>query len=68
MPWCPKCKMEYREGFTKCADCGEYLVDKLPEEEPEPASEPVTGRARGPGTGPRLAPSREPPPGHEQEP
>ncbi len=42
MPWCPKCKMEYREGFTKCADCGEYLVDKLPEEEPEPASEPVT--------------------------
>jgi len=20
--WCPKCKAEYREGFTVCADCG----------------------------------------------
>lgn len=27
MPWCPKCKSEYREGFTKCADCGGALVD-----------------------------------------
>jgi len=22
MPYCPKCHTEYREGFTKCADCG----------------------------------------------
>ena len=21
MPWCPKCKMEYREGFTTCSEC-----------------------------------------------
>lgn len=27
MPWCPKCKSEYREGFTVCADCGVELVD-----------------------------------------
>lgn len=26
MPWCPKCKTEYREGFETCADCGETLT------------------------------------------
>jgi len=30
--FCPKCKAEYRAGFTVCADCGVPLVDKLPEE------------------------------------
>ena len=29
MPWCPKCGSEYREGFTKCADCQVDLVGKL---------------------------------------
>lgn len=28
--WCPKCKTEYIEGITKCADCGIDLVDELP--------------------------------------
>jgi len=28
MAWCPKCKSEYREGFTVCADCGSELVDE----------------------------------------
>lgn len=28
MPWCPKCKSEYREGFTVCADCGSELIDE----------------------------------------
>lgn len=28
MPWCPKCKSEYREGFKVCADCGSELVDE----------------------------------------
>lgn len=28
MPWCPKCKSEYREGFTVCSDCGSELVDE----------------------------------------
>ena len=31
MPWCPKCRNEYREGFTVCADCGVELVDVLGE-------------------------------------
>ena len=31
MPWCPKCKNEYREGFTVCADCHVELVDSLEE-------------------------------------
>lgn len=26
MPWCPKCKTEYREGITHCADCKVELV------------------------------------------
>lgn len=28
MAWCPKCKTEYREGFTVCADCGSKLVSE----------------------------------------
>lgn len=28
MAWCPKCKNEYREGITVCADCGCALVDE----------------------------------------
>lgn len=32
--FCPKCKAEYRAGFTRCADCGENLVEQLPSEEP----------------------------------
>lgn len=31
MPICPKCKNEYREGFTVCADCKCDLVDSLEE-------------------------------------
>ncbi|MDO5519847.1 MAG: hypothetical protein Q4G58_05075 [bacterium] len=33
MAWCPNCKTEYRDGVTKCADCGADLVDELKEEE-----------------------------------
>lgn len=29
MPWCPKCKNEYREGIEVCADCGTPLVKSL---------------------------------------
>ena len=29
MPWCPKCKNEYRDGFTVCTDCGTALVSSL---------------------------------------
>lgn len=27
--FCPKCKAEYRDGFTQCADCGVALVRRL---------------------------------------
>jgi hypothetical protein len=33
--FCPKCKAEYREGFTRCADCDVALVDRLPLEFPD---------------------------------
>lgn len=33
MPFCPKCRCEYREGFTVCSDCGEKLVSYLPADE-----------------------------------
>ena len=35
MPWCPKCKNEYKDGYTVCADCGTELVASL-EEGPVP--------------------------------
>lgn len=30
--FCPNCKAEYRDGFTKCSDCNVELVYELPEE------------------------------------
>lgn len=33
MPWCPKCKMEYKEGVTICPDCNVELVEELTKEE-----------------------------------
>jgi hypothetical protein len=32
MPFCPKCRYEYREGIVVCPDCDEKLVASLPEE------------------------------------
>lgn len=40
---CPECGGEYREGFTRCADCDVELVGELPPApEEETAGEPVT--------------------------
>lgn len=36
MPWCPKCKNEYREGIKVCADCGIELVESLERTEGSP--------------------------------
>lgn len=33
MPFCPKCKYEYRSDVTTCPDCGLKLVPKLHESE-----------------------------------
>ncbi|MFH2035482.1 MAG: zinc ribbon domain-containing protein [Candidatus Zixiibacteriota bacterium] len=35
MPFCPKCRAEYREGFTFCSDCDEELIDELVPEDNE---------------------------------
>lgn len=44
MPWCPKCKTEYRKGFTVCADCGSELVEEQPlEENKMPLAEEIMG-------------------------
>jgi hypothetical protein len=34
--FCPKCRTEYRKGFTSCADCEIPLVSELPPEPPPP--------------------------------
>jgi hypothetical protein len=30
VPWCPKCGVEYREGFDRCSECGVGLVNAPP--------------------------------------
>lgn len=40
MPFCPRCRTEYRPGYTQCSDCGDWLVAVLPEAPvPEPDEE-----------------------------
>ena len=31
--FCPRCRVEYRDGFVECADCQVPLTDHLPEDE-----------------------------------
>ena len=38
MPYCPMCRIEYRDGVAKCSDCDVELVAELP---PEPRN-PLT--------------------------
>ena len=39
MPFCPRCRYEYNPGISKCPDCDEYLVDRLPLDEDEGENE-----------------------------
>jgi len=34
--YCPKCGVEYREGFTECADCRVLLVTRRPPDDSNP--------------------------------
>lgn len=62
MAYCPKCKNQYREGFTVCAECQCELVDSLEEpevvleKEPEPVwiQEEVTAEEPKPDSKPVL--------------
>ena len=37
MPWCPQCGVEYREGFSRCSECGVALVSTPPPKPQRPA-------------------------------
>ena len=42
MPFCPKCRYEYRDDVTSCPDCKVSLVDELaPESASENEADPV---------------------------
>ncbi|MDD5730279.1 MAG: hypothetical protein PHN57_04050 [Candidatus Omnitrophica bacterium] len=46
MAFCPKCRSEFRSGFTVCSDCDARLVDNLPELKEdifEPVDEKIDG-------------------------
>ena len=48
--FCPKCGVEYREGFLECSDCQLPLVAELPPQpkpKPQPELELVTVLATG---------------------
>ncbi len=38
--YCPQCRVEYREGFTECADCKVTLLAGSPEPEPPDPLDP----------------------------
>ena len=38
--FCPKCRNEYRDGFTLCNDCGVALTADLPDAEPQITADP----------------------------
>ena len=40
--FCPQCHVEYRQGFTRCADCNVDLVPFL-----SPAEQPTSGEGNG---------------------
>lgn len=47
MPWCPKCRAEFREGFTQCNTCHIPLIDHEPDgTEYVPALDPAEEQAR----------------------
>ncbi len=51
MRYCPTCRVEYREGFTRCSDCNAELVGELRSATPQETEIDVNSR-------PDLAPRR----------
>jgi len=47
--YCPQCKAEYRQGFTRCSDCDVELVENYLEAARHPLAKKVAvgGRVRG---------------------
>src|SRR6266498_34613 len=45
MPFCPSCRAEFREGFTRCNECDMPLVAEL--KEPATRPEAIDGARRG---------------------
>jgi hypothetical protein len=39
--FCPQCKAEYRQGFTRCADCDVDLIDEPPKTRRPKADRPI---------------------------
>ena len=51
MPWCPKCRAEFREGYTECNTCHIPLISHKPDgteqiPEPDPVEEKTRRKAR----------------------
>jgi hypothetical protein len=41
--YCPRCQIEYRDGFTKCSDCGVRLIEGSAPLPPPDAFDPALG-------------------------
>lgn len=55
--FCPRCRAEYREGFSQCSDCHVALVAALPAEPPaDPPPDPLSDPEPDPG---RCSPDAE---------
>jgi hypothetical protein len=39
--FCPKCRAEYRPGFSQCSDCELELIAELPPKPPDPVVDPT---------------------------
>jgi hypothetical protein len=42
MPFCPKCRYEYKPEIRECPDCGVRLVEKLPDKQVTGEEDPLT--------------------------
>ncbi len=43
VPFCPNCEVEYKGQLSVCPECGEHLVESVPDEVDEVSEEPEEG-------------------------